>query len=46
MKKRVSAKRGRCPFYSRAWNCRCENRAGHNGLCVNNGDAFHGGYVP
>lgn len=42
----------RCPFYSRAWGCRCEKKKGHEkeegekALCVNGGDGFAPGFDP
>lgn len=38
---------GRCPFHSRAWGCRCELPAGHDGeMCESQGDGFRGGHIP
>lgn len=42
----------RCPFYARAWGCRCEKKRGHEkeegakALCVNGGDGFAPGFDP
>lgn len=43
--KRAIRKR-RCPFHSRAWGCRCERDAGHEGNCDSAGDGFVPGYDP
>jgi len=40
------SKKPRCPFHSRAWNCRCDLEEGHAGWCVSEGDAFAGGWDP
>jgi len=36
----------RCPYHSRAWNCRCDLPAGHDGLCNSMGDGFAPGWDP
>lgn len=44
--KRKTEKPKRCPFYSRAWGCRCDLPAGHQGWCNSEGDGFAPGYDP
>jgi hypothetical protein len=36
----------RCPYHSRAWGCRCDLAAGHDGNCCSAGDAFAPGWDP
>jgi hypothetical protein len=44
--KKKKADGNRCWFHSRAYGGRCEEAAGHEGLCYSLGDGFAGGWDP